>query len=251
MEYTIKQTAELAGVTPRTLRYYDAIGLLKPARVNTAGYRIYGSREIDQLQQILFYRSLDLKLDQIQAILAQSDTQVHASLQAHYYELIEKRNQLDQLIQTIKKTLHYQKGALTMTDSEKFIGLKQAKLEQNERQYGKEIRETYGTESAEKANQKWLSLSEADYEKMQQTEAELFALLKKVLVSQDYNASEAKAAFEKHRDWLQFTTPHYSAQMHKSLGETYVADPRFAAYYDQRVGENAAHTLCQLIQLYG
>lgn len=71
MEYTIKKIAELSGVSPRTLRFYDEIGLLKPARINSSGYRIYGANEIDRLQQSLFYRSLEFKLEQIQELLNQ------------------------------------------------------------------------------------------------------------------------------------------------------------------------------------
>ena len=60
MEYSIRQLAALAGVSTRTLRYYDEIHLLKPARVNEAGYRYYGEKEVALLQQILFYRERDL-----------------------------------------------------------------------------------------------------------------------------------------------------------------------------------------------
>ena len=68
MEYTIKKLSELAGVSTRTLRYYDEIGILKPARINSSGYRIYGEKEIDILQQILFYRELDFNLDSIRKL---------------------------------------------------------------------------------------------------------------------------------------------------------------------------------------
>lgn len=60
MDYTIGQLAELAGVSTRTLRYYDRIGLLKPLYVDDSGYRWYGERELDLLQQILFFASVDL-----------------------------------------------------------------------------------------------------------------------------------------------------------------------------------------------
>ena len=56
MEYTVKELADLAGVTPRTLRWYDREGLLHPARLTPAGYRLYGPEEVDRLQQVLFYR---------------------------------------------------------------------------------------------------------------------------------------------------------------------------------------------------
>ena len=58
MEYTVQRLAGLAGISSRTLRYYDEIGLLRPARINSSGYRIYGKEEVDRLQQILFYREL-------------------------------------------------------------------------------------------------------------------------------------------------------------------------------------------------
>lgn len=69
MEYTIQKLSQLAGISTRTLRYYDEIGLLKPDRINSSGYRIYGATEVDRLQQILFYRELGVKLDSIKEII--------------------------------------------------------------------------------------------------------------------------------------------------------------------------------------
>ena len=60
MEYTILKLAKLSGVSTRALRYYDEIGLLKPGRMEASGYRVYGEKEVDLLQQILFYRALGL-----------------------------------------------------------------------------------------------------------------------------------------------------------------------------------------------
>jgi DNA-binding transcriptional MerR regulator len=69
MEYTIQKLAKLAGVSKRTLRYYDEIDLLKPARINSSGYRIYSQKEVDRLQQILFYRELGVDLHSIKEIM--------------------------------------------------------------------------------------------------------------------------------------------------------------------------------------
>ena len=68
MEYTINNLSKLAGVSTRTLRYYDEIGLLKPKRISTSGYRIYGEDEVNLLQQILFYKELGISLDEIKEI---------------------------------------------------------------------------------------------------------------------------------------------------------------------------------------
>ena len=69
MEYTVHKLARIAGISARTLRYYDEIGLLKPARINSSGYRIYGKAEVDRLQQILFYKELGVSLDLIREII--------------------------------------------------------------------------------------------------------------------------------------------------------------------------------------
>ena len=68
MEYTVQKLGKMAGVSTRTLRYYDEIGILKPARINSSGYRIYGQAEVDRLQQILFYRELGVSLENIKDI---------------------------------------------------------------------------------------------------------------------------------------------------------------------------------------
>ncbi len=69
MEYTVQKLGHLAGVSTRTLRYYDEIGILKPARINSSGYRIYGQAEVNRLQQILFYRELGMGLENIKKLV--------------------------------------------------------------------------------------------------------------------------------------------------------------------------------------
>ena len=73
MEYTVKQLAKISGVTPRTLRYYDQIGLLAPDRVEKNGYRMYGQEQVDLLQQILFFRELGVDLETIRSLVYSGD----------------------------------------------------------------------------------------------------------------------------------------------------------------------------------
>ncbi|MGM9988145.1 MAG: MerR family transcriptional regulator [Bacillaceae bacterium] len=236
MEYTIKKLAELAGVSTRTLRYYDEIDLLKPCRINSSGYRIYGQEEVDRLQQILFYRSIDMKLEDIQQIMSQPDFDSHKALLEHHQQLISRRNQIDQLILTVEKTLAYKKGEINMSDKEKFEGFKQQKLAENEATYGKEIREKYGEETVEASNKKWMNMSEADFKQMQQIENEMFEALNEVVQTKDIQSEAAKAVYEKHKAWLGFSWPTYSPEAHIGLAEMYVADERFAKYYNDRAG---------------
>lgn len=94
MEYTIKKMAEISGISPRTLRFYDQINLLKPARITSSGYRIYSGKEVDRLQHILFYRSLEFKLEQIREILDNPTFDHQKALVQHQQMLQKKESRL-------------------------------------------------------------------------------------------------------------------------------------------------------------
>ncbi|VYU64454.1 MerR family transcriptional regulator [Clostridium tertium] len=250
MEYTIKKLAEMAGVSTRTLRYYDEIGLLKPCRVNSSGYRIYGEKEIDLLQQILLYRSMDIKLEDIQDIITNPNFNICQSLIEHRESLISRRNQLDQLILTVEKTIEYKKGEISMSNKEKFEGFKKEKLRENEEKYGKEIRDKYGKETVEASNKKFMNLSEEDFNEMQRLESEMFDNLLKVSDSGDLDSEEAKKVYGNHKKWLCFSWPSYSKEAHAGLAEMYVADERFAKYYNDKAGKLVVETLRDIIVKY-
>jgi DNA-binding transcriptional MerR regulator len=91
MEYTINKLAQIAGVSKRTLRYYEEMGLLTPSRVSSNGYRIYGQREVDLLQQILFYRELGVSLDEIKTIVCTKNFDGRAALENHLTALCPAR----------------------------------------------------------------------------------------------------------------------------------------------------------------
>ena len=152
MEYTIQKLSRLAGVSTRTLRYYDEIELLKPARISSSGYRIYGKEEVDKLQQILFYRELGVSLDSIKNIITSPSFDGVVALKEHREKLLEKRKQLDLLITNVDKTISLTEGRIKMSDEEKFEGFKQKIIDDNEKKYGKEIRKKYGNDVIHKSN---------------------------------------------------------------------------------------------------
>jgi len=98
MEYAVLKLAQMADISTRTLRYYDEIGLLKPARINSSGYRIYGETEVDRLQQILFYRELGVSLESIRDIVTSPSFNGAQALREHHEKLLAKREQLNRLI---------------------------------------------------------------------------------------------------------------------------------------------------------
>lgn len=233
MEYTVKSLGELAGVSVRTLRYYDEIGLLKPARTNSSGYRIYGVEQVDRLQLILFYKALNFKLQDIQALLEAPDFDRFKALQDHYDALLSKRKQLDQVIHNLEQTMEAAEGRVKMNDEEKFEGLKRAMLEQNERQYGEEIREKYGTEVVEKYNAKLMNMSKEEYAEAEDLSQKILDTLSKALDTGDPESALAKQVVEMHKQWLSLYWDSYSIKAHKGVVDMYIADERFKNYYDK------------------
>lgn len=250
MAYSIKALADLAGVSRRTLRYYDEIGLLKPMRINASSYRLYGEKEVDLLQQILLYKAMGMKLQGIQKIVSQEDFDIPKALKEHHQELIARRNQLDQLISTLEKSITYHKGDVKMSNKEKFEGFKKEKLTNNEKAYGQAIREKYGEEAVEASNKKFMNMSEEAYKKMKETENQLFKALKEVILSKDLGSDAAKNVFDQHKSWLNFTWPSYSVQAHIALAEMYVSDEEFTKYYNDQVGSEGVTTLRDIIVKY-
>ena len=105
MKYTIKKLAELAGVSTRTLRYYDQIGLLKPSEVNENNYRIYDEKNVNKLQQILFYRALDFPLNRIQKLINDPNFSRLQALKEQQLLLKSKRDELESLLTNIDATI--------------------------------------------------------------------------------------------------------------------------------------------------
>ena len=112
MRYSVSQAARLAGVSVRTLRWYDQIGLLKPTEVTPAGYRLYDGEAMAVLQQILFYRELDVPLEQIGRILSAPDHDRAEALRKHRTLLLMKRQRLDDMLRLVDETI----GGNTMYD---------------------------------------------------------------------------------------------------------------------------------------
>jgi DNA-binding transcriptional MerR regulator len=122
MAHTVKQVAEMSGVSVRTLHFYDETGLLKPARHGANGYRFYEEPQLLILQQILFYRELGFELKQIKGILGRADFEKVAALQSHRKVLKEKLARTRTLMETIDKTIEHLRGTKEMQSKEMFLG---------------------------------------------------------------------------------------------------------------------------------
>ena len=235
MEHTVSQLARLSGVSARTLRYYDQIDLLKPNRINSSGYRIYGQAEIDLLQQILFYRELELPLDDIKKILLADDFDMKVALRSHLVHLTNQRKRLDNLILTVEKSLQEKEGGHKMSEKEKFEAFKQTMIEENEKQFGDEMREKHGDDVISKANEKLQSMSRDDRNNHEELTAELNRKLAEATKQGDPTSQLAQEVAALHKIWLSFSWPDglYDVENHLQLSKMYIEDARFKAYYDK------------------
>lgn len=249
MEYTINRLAKLTGITTRTLRYYDTFGLLSPARISSNGYRIYGQKEVDQLQQILFYRELGVTLDDIKKIIYSKEFDAQAALESHLSELLAKREQLNILIANVKKTIKATKGEIMMSDQEKFDGFIQKLVDDNEQQYGKEIRAKYGDDVINQSNTKFRNLSKAQYSELKELSSEVNTTLKAAFEQGDPKSALAQKTCALHKEWLCYFWDHYSKEAHIGVAQMYVDDPRFTAYYDE-ISPGCAAFLRDAILIY-
>lgn len=151
MLHTVKEVSELSNVTIKTLHHYHKIGLLLPCKVSEAGYRLYGTKELERLQEILFYRELDFPLDQIKEMIEHHSDRLSILTQQEEL-LLSRKYRLETLIQTLRKSITSMKEGTTMDNSEIFKGFEneeewnKALAEQN--QY---LQESYGMEPFEVA----------------------------------------------------------------------------------------------------
>ena len=236
MEYSIRELSDLSGVSTRTLRWYDEIGLLTPSRVADSGYRYYGEREVDRLQDILYYRTLGMELAGIRAMLDDPSYDRMKALRSHLEGLKERRDELERVIASVEETIRAQERNEIMSDEKKFEAFKKNAIEENERRYGKELREKYGDEEIDAANAAAMKITREQYAQWnawgEEINARLEAAVRAGLAPQ---SEEGREIVSLHKQWLTVASHGYDAARHRGIAELYVMDERFTAYYDKTV----------------
>ena len=233
MVYTVKQLSDLAGVSVRTLHYYDEIELLKPSSVGENGYRYYADDEVLRLQQILFFRELDFSLQAIQTILDDPAFDVVTALHAHREALQDRVRRLYNLIQTVDSTILHLMGEVTMSKKKLFAGFS---AEEEER-YRLEAREQYGAEEVDASYKLWNSYTP---QKKEQVMAEGQAIYVDIVASMDKGACSREiqqmiARWHQHLRY--FFEP--SVEVLRGLGQHYVEHPDFARRFPRHSSRSA------------
>lgn len=224
--YTVKQIAGLAGVTVRTLHYYDEIALLKPSSVGENGYRYYDDADLLRLQQILFFRELGLELEQIKQVLTAPDFDLIATLQHHRTALSEKIEQMQRLIATVDRTMMHLIGEMRIRNMQKlFDGFSEAK----QQQYEAEARKRYGDESVTTSMRRWNSYSPEQREQIIAEGRAIYLDLVEAMPTGITSAQTQALLVRWHEHLRAFYEPSF--ELLAGLGYTYEHDPDFHANF--------------------
>ena len=236
MSWSIASVARMAGVSSRTLRHYEQVGLLAPAFTASNGYRHYEEPQLRRLQRILLLRELGLSLPQIGEIL-ERPTAAEASLAHHLEWLSGERERIDRQIAAVRSTITaLEKGEEPMAE-DMFDGFDHAT-------YKDEVIERWGEQAYADSDRWWQSLDGLEKDDWKTQTAALGAAWTDAAARAIApEGDEAQALAARHVAWLRgipgtpAATPGGDVAGYvRGLGELYVADPRFAANYGGQAG---------------
>lgn len=241
--YTVKDLARLAGITPRTLHYYDEIGLLKPSQMGDNGYRYYGEESLLRLQQILLYRQLELPLDEIKKLMGRHDFDILKALEVHKLALKKKQAQLQEVEATVDKTIEYLKGKQKMDNKQLFIGLSK----EQEEAYAKEAEQMYDPEIVRASNKRWQGYSEEKKTQVMKESGKIYEDMA-ATIPQGPASAAAQACVERWRKNMDnFWTPNLDQL--RGLADLYNQDERFKANFD-KVDVRLAEFFREAVKIY-
>lgn len=240
---TVKQISKLAHITPRTIHYYDQIGLLLPDEVGDNGYRYYSDASLLKLQQILFYRELDIPLEQIREIMGRENYDLQEALEDHKDQLRKRIDRLQKLISTVDQTLKYIKGEEEMNKKVLFDAFNDEEQEKME----KEAMQMYDPETVKESNRKWKNYTTAEKQKIGEEGNAVYQGFVDAM-RKGPGSKEAQACVQRWRDHMNyFWTPNPDQLI--GLADLYNEDPRFKKNFD-KVHPDLAQFVREAVTIY-
>lgn len=225
-EWAIRDVARATGLTSRTLRHYEQIGLLHPSRVASNGYRFYGEAELSRLYRILSLRALELPLATIQRALDDNES-LEDAIWSHLSLLDERRDRTIQQITVVQQTLHAVQKGQDMSINEVFAGV-------NQSEYEGEVRQRWGDEAWERSAKRREGMDDAQRKADDAKSLDVNAALRNAAESAIAPESDSfQAQVADHYAWV---TDYWGGRKpdrdaYTGMSELYVVDDRFAATY--------------------
>ena len=231
---TVKEVSKLTGVSVRTLHYYDAIGLLKPAKVTDAGYRLYDDAALARLQTILLYRELQFPLKTIREIISSGQFDAAEALSQQIRLLELQYNHLGNLITYAREI--QKKGVKGMD----FTVFDNKEIEK----YKSEVKERWGNTAAYQESETRKASDDAPQQMME--------IFKRFAALRHLPPESEKVQALVHELQQHITDNYYSCtkDILYSLGELYVNDERFHHNIDLAAGEGTAAFASQAIAIF-
>ena len=233
MKMQIQEFAKFAGVSVRTLHYYDEIGLLKPASVDrSTGYRYYDEHSILRMQEILFYRELDFSLKSIGEILSSAHYDKNKALQEQKKMLTLKKERLERLISAVDDAM---KGENVMS------AFDNSSIEQ----YKAEAKAKWGKTEAYREYEQRSSEKQPDADGLMAVFAEMGKIR-----HLDPASKAAQEMVGKLQRYISANFYNCTKQILAGLGQMYVADERFKDNIDRAGGAGTAEFACRAIEIF-
>lgn len=249
MSYKVKEVADMVGISVRTLHHYDEIGLLRAEHVSPAGYRYYTDRDLERLQQILFFKELDFNLQEIKHIIDSPGFDRRHALETHKELLMQKKKRLERIINSVEKTLESIEGGITMNNKEMFEGFDMTEIEKHKERYAEETERRYGESDAYKESQRKTSkYTKEDWARVMGKASDIYGKLAAMM-----DRSPADPEVQQMIDqWRQHITDSFyncTPEIFRGLAEMYVADERFTANID-KFGTGLAQFMSKAMSIY-
>ncbi|MGY1584262.1 MerR family transcriptional regulator [Streptomyces sp. MN13] len=230
MSYSVGQVAGFAGVTVRTLHHYDDIGLLAPGERSHAGHRRYSDADLDRLQQILFYRELGFPLEEVAVLLDDPDADPRAHLRRQHELLTARIEKLRKMAAAVEHAMEAREMGIDLTPEERF----EVFGDKDPEQYAQEAEARWGgTEAYAESQRRAAGYTKQDWQRMQAEVADWSERYATLMADGEPPAGErAMEMAEEHRRHICGWFYECGHEMHQCLGEMYVSDERFKAFYD-------------------
>ncbi|CAM5530419.1 HTH-type transcriptional activator TipA [Streptomyces avidinii] len=230
MSHSVGQVAGFAGVTVRTLHHYDEIGLLSPSGRSGAGHRRYDDADLDRLQRILFYRELGFPLEEVAVLLDDPESDPREHLRRQHALLSGRIDRLQRMAKAVEHAMEANTMGINLTPEERFEVFGDFDPDEHA---GEAERRWGGTDAYKESARLTASYTKADWQRIMARAEDINRRLAALLdAGADPESEEAMDLAEEHRGWINASYYFCTYEIHVSLGEMYVADERFTAYYE-------------------